>query len=152
MVALGDSPLTYCDHPAVFVHMAMRYLCFGVSTATSATRLSALMGLSGEHVACSSDAGEQLVRVLLSPAPSEKYLFQRSQAPAPLERIRLGVRPGPGAGIDLATLNLKFLRVESIRARRPTLSTSERTVALFQEPTGACRAEPSTGRRQRQGY
>ena len=93
--------------PVAFVHVAMRYLCFGVSTATIAKSLSALQRLFGEQVLCGSDAsGEQIVRVLLSPVPepSEEDLFQRSQAPPPLERIRLGVRPGPGAGFDLATL------------------------------------------------
>ena len=68
--------------------MAMRYLCFGVSTATAEQSFSALKRLLGEHGLRASDAAEeQTVRVLLSPVPepSEQALFQRGQAPTPLK-------------------------------------------------------------------
>ena len=56
-------------HPAAdFIHVAMRYLCFGVSTATAEQSFSALKRLLGEQGLHASDAAEeQTARVLLSP-------------------------------------------------------------------------------------
>ena len=76
-------------HPAAeFTHVATRYLCFGVSTATAEQSFSALARLLGEQGLHASDATEeQTARVLLSlvPEPSEQALFQRGQAPTPLK-------------------------------------------------------------------
>ena len=72
-------------HPAAdFVHVAMRYLCFGVSTAAIEQSFSALKRLFGEQGLHGSDASaEQMARVLLSPVPepSEQALLQQGQAP-----------------------------------------------------------------------
>ena len=91
-------------HPAAdFIHVAMRYLCFGVSTAAIEQSFSALKRLFGEQGLHGSDASEeQMARVLLSPVPepSEQALFQRGQAPPPLLAYPAWVRPGPGAGFD----------------------------------------------------
>ena len=73
-------------HPAAdFIHVAMRYLCFGVSTAAVEQRLSAFKRLLGEQGLHASDAAEeQKVPVLLSPLPepSEQALSQRERHPA----------------------------------------------------------------------
>ena len=76
-------------HPSAdFTHVAMRYLCVGVSTAAVEQSFSALKRLFGEQGLHASDAAEeQTARVLLSPVPepSEQALFQRGQAPTPLK-------------------------------------------------------------------
>ena len=73
-------------HPAAdFIHVAMRYLCIGVSTAAVEQSFSAVKRLLGEQGLHASDAAEeQTVRVLLSPLPepSEQALFQRERDPA----------------------------------------------------------------------
>ena len=95
-------------HPAAdFIHVAMRYLCFGVSTAAVEQSFSALKRLLGEQGLHASDAAEeQTARVLLSPVPepSEQALFQRGQAPTPL---KVHSAWGSDAGFRLGPLHTK---------------------------------------------
>ena len=109
MMVLGDSPLSrkhHCSfekHPAAdFIHVAMRYLCFGVSTAAIEQSFSALNRLFGEQGLHGSDASEeQIVRVLLSPVPepSEQALFERGQAPPPLRAYSAWGSARAGGGV-----------------------------------------------------
>lgn len=66
-----------------FIHVVMRYLCFGISTAAVEQNFSALKRLLGEHCLHASDpAEEQMARVLLSAVPEagEPAIFHRAQA------------------------------------------------------------------------
>ena len=97
-------------HPAAdFIHVAMRYLCFGVSTAAIEQSFSVLKRLFGEQGLHNSDASEeQIVRVLLSPVPepSEQALFQRGQAPPPLLAYPAWGSARAGGGVRRATFLL----------------------------------------------
>ena len=90
-------------HPAAdFIHVATRYLCFGVSTAAIEQSFSALKRLFGEQGLHGSDASEeQTARVLLSPAPepSEQALLQRGQAPPPLRACPAWGSAKAGSGV-----------------------------------------------------
>ena len=90
-------------HPAHdFVHVATRYLCFGVATASTDQSFGALKRLFGEQGLRGSDASEeQTARVLLSPVPelSEQALFERSQATPPLRAYSAWGSARAGSGV-----------------------------------------------------
>ena len=113
--------------PADFIHVATRYLCFGVSTAAVEQSFSVLKRLFDEQGLHASDAAEeQTVRVLLSPRllrrPSKPCSSGARRRPR-LKCTRLGVRTR-GSGSGHFTLNTVYA-LSSSEQRRSTLSTSQ---------------------------